>query len=71
MVVNSATISSSVSLFSFRRLRHSLLKCSLATSSALVLLEPGYRAKELYGGIEAWETLRMPEGELGHAANAA
>ncbi len=45
--------------------------CSLATSSALVLLEHGYRVKELYGGIAAWKTLRMPEEELGQADNAA
>jgi rhodanese-related sulfurtransferase len=43
----------------------------LATSSALVLLEHGYRVKELYGGIAAWKTLRMPEEELGQADNAA
>lgn len=35
--------------------------CSLATSSALILLEHGLRVKELYGGIAAWEILRMPE----------
>lgn len=45
--------------------------CSLATSAALVLLEYGYRVKELYGGIAAWETLRMPEEKLGHADNSA
>jgi rhodanese-related sulfurtransferase len=45
--------------------------CSLATSAALVLLEHGHRVKELYGGIAAWETLRMPEEELGQADNAA
>jgi rhodanese-related sulfurtransferase len=37
--------------------------CSLATSAALILLEHGYRVKELYGGIAAWEVLRMPEEE--------
>ena len=45
--------------------------CSLATSAALVLLEHDYRVKELYGGIAAWETLRMPEEELAHAADCA
>ncbi len=45
--------------------------CSLITSSALVLLEHGYRVKELYGGIAAWETLRFPEEELGSADSAA
>ncbi|MDR3468969.1 MAG: rhodanese-like domain-containing protein [Xanthobacteraceae bacterium] len=38
--------------------------CSLATSAALVLLEHGYQVKELYGGIGAWETLRLPVEEL-------
>ena len=45
--------------------------CSLATSAALVLLEHGYSIKELYGGIAAWETLRMPEEEVAHTDNAA
>jgi len=35
--------------------------CSLATSAALVLLKNGYRVKELYGGIAAWEALHLPE----------
>ena len=38
--------------------------CSLATSAALVLLEHGYRVKELYGGIGAWETLHLPEVDM-------
>ena len=38
--------------------------CSLATSAALVPLGHGFRVKELYGGIAAWETLRMPEEEM-------
>jgi rhodanese-related sulfurtransferase len=38
--------------------------CSLATSSALVLLQHGYGVKELYGGIAAWEALHLPEEEL-------
>lgn len=41
--------------------------CSLATSAALVLLKHGYHVKELYGGIAAWEALRMPEEELPNA----
>jgi rhodanese-related sulfurtransferase len=45
--------------------------CSLATSAALVLLEHGYRVKELYGGIAAWETLRMPEEDLPPADKVA
>jgi rhodanese-related sulfurtransferase len=44
--------------------------CSLATSAALVLLEHGYQVKELYGGIAAWETLRMPEEALPLASTA-
>jgi rhodanese-related sulfurtransferase len=38
--------------------------CSLATSAALVLLDKGYRVKELSGGIKAWQTLHMPEVEF-------
>ena len=45
--------------------------CSLATSAALALLEHGFHVKELYGGIAAWETLRMPEEELPHADKVA
>ncbi len=41
--------------------------CSLATSAALVLIGHGLRVKELYGGIAAWETLRMPEEEMPRA----
>jgi rhodanese-related sulfurtransferase len=35
--------------------------CSLATTSALVLLSHGYRVKELYGGVAAWQTLHLPQ----------
>lgn len=38
--------------------------CGLATSAALVLLEHGYRVKELYGGVAAWKTLHLPEEQL-------
>ncbi|WOF45002.1 hypothetical protein KNJ79_09070 [Sphingopyxis indica] len=41
--------------------------CSLATSAALVLLEHGLRVKELYGGVAAWETLRLREDEMPRA----
>jgi len=34
--------------------------CSLATKAAIPLLEAGFRVKEMYGGIVAWETLRLP-----------
>jgi rhodanese-related sulfurtransferase len=35
--------------------------CSLATTSALILLGHGYRVKELFGGVAAWKTLHLPE----------
>jgi rhodanese-related sulfurtransferase len=35
--------------------------CSLATTSALVLLSHGYRVKEMFGGVAAWKTLHLPE----------
>jgi rhodanese-related sulfurtransferase len=35
--------------------------CSLATTAALVLLSHGYRVKELYGGVTAWQTLHLPQ----------
>jgi rhodanese-related sulfurtransferase len=34
--------------------------CSLATTAALVLLGHGYRVKELYGGVAAWQALDLP-----------
>ena len=34
--------------------------CSLATKAAVPLLEAGYRVKELFGGIAAWQALGMP-----------
>jgi rhodanese-related sulfurtransferase len=37
--------------------------CSLATSAAVLLLKNGYRVKELFGGIAAWEALHLPEVE--------
>jgi rhodanese-related sulfurtransferase len=44
--------------------------CSLATSVALVLLDKGYRVKELHGGTKAWKTLRLPEEPVaGFGAN--
>jgi rhodanese-related sulfurtransferase len=45
--------------------------CSLATTAALVLLEQGYRVKELYGGVAAWRALRLPEEQLGSEEVAA
>jgi rhodanese-related sulfurtransferase len=38
--------------------------CSLATSAAIPLLEHGFMAKELNGGIKAWQTLHLPEVAL-------
>ena len=34
--------------------------CSLATKAAIPLLEKGFKVKELYGGIAAWETMGYP-----------
>ncbi len=34
--------------------------CSLATKAAIPLLEAGFRVKEMYGGIAAWDTLNLP-----------
>jgi len=42
--------------------------CSLATSAAIPLLENGFVAKELNGGIKAWQTLHLPEVPLNVAA---
>ena len=36
----------------------------LSTKAAIVLLENGYKVKELYGGINAWETHKLPVTEL-------
>lgn len=38
--------------------------CSLATSAAVVLIDHGYRVKELYGGVKAWKSLHLPETVL-------
>jgi rhodanese-related sulfurtransferase len=38
--------------------------CRLAAKAAVVLLEHGFRAKEMYGGIAAWKTLRFPTEPL-------
>jgi rhodanese-related sulfurtransferase len=35
--------------------------CSLATMAAVVLVDHGYRVKELFGGVAAWRTLHLPE----------
>ena len=34
--------------------------CGLATDAAVPLLERGFDVKEMYGGINAWKTLKFP-----------
>jgi rhodanese-related sulfurtransferase len=34
--------------------------CSLAAEAAVLLLERSFDAREMYGGIKAWKTLRFP-----------
>lgn len=34
--------------------------CSLAAEAAVSLLERGFDAREMYGGIKAWRSLRFP-----------
>jgi rhodanese-related sulfurtransferase len=43
--------------------------CSLATTAAIILLEHGYRVKELYGGVAAWQILHLPEERLALETN--
>jgi rhodanese-related sulfurtransferase len=45
--------------------------CSLATTAAIILLEHGYRVKELYGGVAAWQSLHLPEEQLALETNVA
>jgi rhodanese-related sulfurtransferase len=45
--------------------------CSLATTSALVLLSHGYRVKELFGGVAAWKKLHLPEEAVPMAASTS
>jgi rhodanese-related sulfurtransferase len=42
--------------------------CTLASKAAVLLLENGYDAKELYGGLEAWKTLNLPITQLGEVS---
>ena len=37
--------------------------CSLATNSAIPLLEEGFKVKELYGGVAAWRALGLSFAE--------
>ncbi len=34
--------------------------CSLAMKAAIPLLESGFKVREMYGGIAAWEVLKLP-----------
>jgi rhodanese-related sulfurtransferase len=43
--------------------------CSLATAAAIILLEHGYRVKELYRGVAAWQSLHLPEDQLALETN--
>lgn len=45
--------------------------CGLTTSAALVLLEHGYRVKELSGGVAAWQVLHLPQESVGVPAQAS
>jgi rhodanese-related sulfurtransferase len=38
--------------------------CSLATTAAVVLADHGYRVKELFGGVAAWQVLHLPEERI-------
>jgi rhodanese-related sulfurtransferase len=44
--------------------------CSLATTAAVVLADRGYRVKELFGGVAAWDALKLPR-EIAHAGSGA
>ena len=41
--------------------------CSLATKAAIPLLEAGFRVKELFGGIAAWQALGKPVEKSGES----
>ena len=45
--------------------------CSLATTAAVVLVDHGYRVKELFGGVAAWRTLHLPEEPVSELAVSA
>jgi len=38
--------------------------CGLASQAAIPLLNAGYDARELHGGVKAWRALRQPMREL-------
>jgi len=39
--------------------------CSLATKAAIELLEAGFQAKELYGGVAAWQAMSFEMETVG------
>jgi rhodanese-related sulfurtransferase len=39
--------------------------CGLAATAAVVLVDRGYRVKELFGGVAAWQFLHLPEERIG------
>ncbi|MGY4690960.1 rhodanese-like domain-containing protein [Salibacterium sp. K-3] len=44
--------------------------CTLASKAAVLLLENGFDAKELYGGLAAWKTLDFRTSGLSEAASS-
>ncbi|MDQ0297992.1 rhodanese-related sulfurtransferase [Salibacterium salarium] len=45
--------------------------CTLASKAAVLLLENGFDAKELYGGLAAWKTLDFPTLGLSEVASSS
>jgi rhodanese-related sulfurtransferase len=38
--------------------------CGLVTAAAVLLIDRGYRVKELHGGSRGWKTLQLPEFDV-------
>jgi rhodanese-related sulfurtransferase len=38
--------------------------CNMAAHAAVILLEKGYKTKELIGGIAAWQSMNLPTEQL-------
>ena len=38
--------------------------CNMAAHAAIILLNDGYKVKELIGGIAAWQSINLPVEEL-------
>ncbi|MDR2948948.1 MAG: hypothetical protein LBV71_07045 [Prevotella sp.] len=38
--------------------------CNMAAHAAIILLNNGYKVKELVGGISAWQSMKLPTQEL-------